>query len=90
LADPGQAVAGADIPKLRARLVLPLSLVLAVVLAGTLGYRWLWRDVGGTWLDALFMTVTNITTVGYGEVKPLDSAGRIFTMFVAEKNIDGT
>lgn len=77
------AVPGADIPKLRARLVLPLSVVLAVVLAGTLGYHWLWRHVGGTWLDALFMTVTTITTIGYGEVKPLDSAGRIFTMFIA-------
>jgi voltage-gated potassium channel len=39
--------------------------------------------VGGTWLDALFMTVTTITTVGYGEVKPLDSLGRIFTMIIA-------
>lgn len=77
------AVPGADIPKLRARLVLPLSVVLAVVLAGTLGYHWLWRHAGGTWLDALFMTVTTITTIGYGEVKPLDSAGRIFTMFIA-------
>ncbi len=83
MADYGQAVPGADIPRLRARLILPLSLVLAVVVAGTLGYFWLWRAVGGTWLDALFMTVTTITTVGYGEVKPLDSAGRIFTMFVA-------
>src|SRR4029453_8713633 len=50
---------------------------------GTLGYYWLWRDVGGTWLDALFMTVTTITTVGYGEVKPLDTPGRIFTMIIA-------
>ncbi len=78
-----RAALGADIPTLRARLVLPLSLVLAVVLGGTLGYLWLWRAVGGTWLDALFMTVTTITTVGYGEVKPLDSEGRIFTMFIA-------
>lgn len=78
-----EAVPGADIPRLRARLILPLSVVLAVVLAGTLGYFWLWRHVGGTWLDALFMTVTTITTVGYGEVKPLDSAGRILTMFIA-------
>jgi voltage-gated potassium channel len=77
------AAPGADIPRLRARLVLPLSLVLAVVGGGTVGYFWLWRKVGGTWLDALFMTVTTITTVGYGEVKPLDSAGRIFTMVVA-------
>jgi voltage-gated potassium channel len=68
---------------LRARLVLPLSLVVGVVGAGTLGYHWLWQDVGGTWLDALFMTVTTITTIGYGEVKPLDSAGRIFTIAIA-------
>jgi voltage-gated potassium channel len=54
--------------------------VLAVMVAGTLGYYWLWRDDGGTWLDALFMTVTTITTVGYGEVRPLSSTGRIFTM----------
>src|SRR5262249_23844004 len=73
----------ADIPRLRARLVLPLSLVLAVVVGGTVGYFWLWRGVCGAWRGARFMTGTTITTVGYGEVKPLDSAGRIFTMLVA-------
>jgi len=78
-----QTYFSADIPRLRARLILPLSLVSAVVVGGTLGYLWLWRQIGGTWLDALFMTVTTITTVGYGEVKPLDSVGRIFTMVVA-------
>jgi voltage-gated potassium channel Kch len=74
---------------LQGRLVLPLSLVLSVVAAGTLGYRWLWRDIGGTWLDALFMTVTTITTIGYGEVKPLDGPGRIFTIAVAVTGIGG-
>jgi len=73
----------ADIPRLRARLLLPLALVSAVVVGGTIGYFWLWHAVGGTWLDALFMTVTTITTIGYGEVKPLDAAGRIFTMIIA-------
>src|SRR5262245_28238447 len=68
---------------LRVRLVLPLSLVVGVVAVGTLGYHWLWRDIGGTWLDALFMTVTTITTIGYGEVKPLDGPGRLFTIAVA-------
>jgi voltage-gated potassium channel len=68
---------------LRIQLLLPLSVVTVVVLVGTLGYFWLWRAEGGTWMDALFMTVTTITTVGYGEVKPLGTAGRVFTMILA-------
>jgi len=83
VADDVQSFHSAEIPRLRARLVLPLAVVVAVVVGGTLGYAWLWRDLGGTWLDALFMTVTTITTVGYAEVKPLDSAARIFTMSIA-------
>jgi len=73
----------AAILSLRIRLLLPLSLVVVVMLLGTLGYFWLWRESGGTWMDALFMTVTTITTIGYGEVKPLSTAGRIFTMVLA-------
>jgi voltage-gated potassium channel len=72
---------------LRSRLVLPLSLLVGVLAIGTLGYRGLWRDIGGTWLDALFMTFTTITTIGYGEVKPLDGPGRIFTMVIAVAGI---
>ena len=73
----------ARIRSLRIRLLLPLSVVVAVVIVGTLGYFWLWQGQGGTWMDALFMTVTTITTVGYGEVRPLDTVGRIFTMVLA-------
>jgi voltage-gated potassium channel len=72
---------------LRTRLVLPLSLVIGVLVVGTLGYLWLWRGIGGTWFDALFMTFTTMTTIGYGEVRPLDSAGRIFTMVIATAGI---
>jgi len=68
---------------LRVRLLLPASLVLAVTVVGTAGYVWLGRGQGATWLDALFMTVTTITTIGYGEIVHLDSAGRIFTMVIA-------
>ncbi len=73
----------AAVRSLRIRLLLPLSLVGGVVVIGTAGYYWLWHGSGGTWMDALFMTVTTITTVGYGEVKPLDTWGRIFTMVLA-------
>src|SRR5262245_56304366 len=72
-----------DARSLRIRLLLPLAVVATVTVVGTIGYFLIWRDVGGTWMDALFMTVTTITTIGYGEVKPLGTAGRIFTMLLA-------
>ena len=33
-------------------------------------------------LDAAFMTVITLSTVGYGVVRPLDAAGRVFTIGV--------
>ena len=78
-----RAADSAGVRSLKIRLLLPLSLVVTVVVIGTLGYFWLWREQGGTWMDALFMTVTTITTIGYGEVKPLGTAGRVFTMILA-------
>jgi voltage-gated potassium channel len=38
-------------------------------------------------LDALFMTITTISTVGYGEIFPLSSSGRIFTIFLIITNL---
>src|SRR5262249_47492326 len=73
----------ARLRSLRIRLLLPLSVVVTVIVVGTLGYYALWRARGGTWMDALFMTVTTITTIGYGEIRPLDTVGRLFTMILA-------
>ena len=72
---------------LKAHLLLPLSLLLVVTGIGTVGYYWLWRTAGGTWLDALYMTVITISTVGFSEVRPLDTAGRVFTMLLAVTGI---
>jgi voltage-gated potassium channel len=33
-----------------------------------------------SFIDALYMTVITLTTVGFGEIKPLDSTGRLFTI----------
>jgi voltage-gated potassium channel len=68
---------------LRERLILPVSLVALVTVAGTLGYHWLGREQGATWADALFMTVITITTIGYGEVIALNEIGRYFTILIA-------
>ena len=34
-----------------------------------------------SWVDAFYMTVITITTVGFGEVEPLDPETKIFTIF---------
>ncbi len=57
-----------------------LAVVLAAVLVGTLGYVVL---LGWGVSDALYMTVISMTTVGYREVRDLDTLGRGWTMLVA-------
>jgi voltage-gated potassium channel len=44
---------------------------------GTVGYVVV---TGASWLDALYMTVITISTVGFAEVVPLGPEGRVFTM----------
>jgi voltage-gated potassium channel len=54
-----------------------LGIVVAILtLVGTLGYIGLenWSVV-----DALYMTVITLSTVGFGEVQPLSTAGKVFT-----------
>jgi voltage-gated potassium channel len=58
------------------RLRLCLALVTLILAGGTVGYRLL----DFTWLDALYQTVTTVTTVGFREVEPLDSGGKVFTI----------
>ena len=52
------------------------GLVVFVMLSGILGYMWL-QDY--SLLDAIFMTVITVATVGYREVQELDATGKIFT-----------
>ncbi len=66
---------------------MPLVALVITHVVGTVGYSLLWADVGGTWFDALFMTFVTITTIGYGEVHPLTTAGRLLTMGIAASGI---
>ncbi len=56
--------------------VVPLGLIVL----GTSGYH---AIEGWSLFDALYMTVTTLTTIGYGEVHPLSPAGRTFTIGLA-------
>jgi voltage-gated potassium channel len=72
---------------LRKRLAVPMFALVGTHVIGIVGYWLLWRDQGGTFSDALFMTFTTVATIGFGEVKPLDETGRILTMVVAAGGI---
>lgn len=73
--------------QLRRRLAIPILALIATHVVGTIGYWLLWRDTGGTVSDALFMTFTTVTTIGFSEIQPLDDAGRALTMVVAAGGI---
>jgi voltage-gated potassium channel len=60
------------------RMAVVMTAFLVIVIYGTVGYAVIEHD---SVIDALFMTVTTITTVGL-EAHPLDAAGEIFTITV--------
>jgi voltage-gated potassium channel len=54
-------------------------LIGVVIVVGTAGYMLI--EGWSAW-DAFYMTAITITTVGYGEVHPLSTAGQAFTVFI--------
>ncbi len=56
-----------------------VSVLLSVVLIGfgCVGYMWI---EGWEFLDALYMTIITLATVGYGEVNEIGTTGRLFTV----------
>ncbi len=64
-------------PRLFDRFVPIVAGLLVLPAIGVAGYCWI---EGWPVLDALYMTVITLSTVGYTEVHPMSSAGRIFTM----------
>jgi voltage-gated potassium channel len=62
------------------RFIWLLAVPVLLVLTGTLGYYLIEKDY--TLFDALYMTVITLSTIGYGEVHELSTAGRVFTIFL--------
>ncbi|MDN3666373.1 potassium channel family protein [Algibacter miyuki] len=63
----------------RTKIYTAVFLLVLILLIGVFGYVMI-SDY--TIIDALYMTVITVTTVGFGEVVPLDDESKIFTIFL--------
>lgn len=68
------------------RLLTAFAALAGILTFGTLGYVVI---EGWSFLDALYMTVITVATVGYREVHPLSSAGTLFTMLLIATGVGG-
>jgi voltage-gated potassium channel len=68
------------------RLLWSIGAFIGIVAIGVIGYMVIeeW-----SFLDAIYMTITTITTVGFKEVHPLSDAGRIFSIFIIIGGVGG-
>jgi len=67
----------ATVHTLPRNLIYAAALLVAMPIIGTAGYMIV---EGWGFLDALYMSVITMTTVGFREVHPLDRQGQVFTM----------
>jgi voltage-gated potassium channel len=63
----------------RTKIYTAIFLLVVILFIGVIGYMTI---SGYSWIDALYMTVITMTTVGFGEVLPLDYQSKIFTIFL--------
>ncbi|MEO9892420.1 NAD-binding protein [Aurantibacter sp.] len=63
----------------RSKIYLAIFLLVNVVLIGVFGFHFFYDF---DWLDAFYMTIITITTVGYNEVNPLGDSAKIFTILL--------
>jgi len=61
------------------RLLMGALAAFILSVTGVIGYVLI---EGFSLFDAVYQTLTTITTAGFGEVEPMDRAGRIFTLFL--------
>lgn len=75
----GETVAEENYRRTRLHLIRGAIALAGVVLLGVLWYRLV---EGWSWLDAAYMAVITLSTVGFGEINPLSPRGRLFTILL--------
>ncbi|MEE9362805.1 MAG: potassium channel protein [Cellulophaga sp.] len=61
----------------RSKIYIAFGLLTIVLSSGVLGYKFL---ANYTWIDAFYMTIITVTTVGFSEVRPMDTETKLFTV----------
>lgn len=62
---------------LKNRFYLALILLISILFIGVLGFHFI---ANYNWLDAIYMTIITVSTVGYGEPQPLSGEAKIFAI----------
>lgn len=68
----------------RSKLAWALFLMVLVFIIGVFGYRVV---ASYSWVEAIYMTIITVTTVGFSEVRPLDQNAQIFTIFLIVSSV---
>tara|TARA_B110000459_G_scaffold40115_1_gene43387 strand:+ start:52 stop:1077 length:1026 start_codon:yes stop_codon:yes gene_type:complete len=63
----------------RSKIETAIALLILLLFIGVVGFRVMSNY---SWVDAIYMTVITVSTVGFGEVHPLDPQAKIFTVFL--------
>ena len=64
---------------IRFRLTIYLIIFFAVLVGGAIGFKVLEKM---TWIDAFYFIVVTMATVGYGDVHPVTSQGKLFAILL--------
>ncbi|MBT8266689.1 MAG: potassium channel protein [Bacteroidia bacterium] len=63
----------------RSKINIAIILLILLLFIGIVGFKLM---TNYSWIDSFYMTVITITTVGFGEVRPLDEESKVFTIFL--------
>ena len=61
----------------KSRLRIAVVLLTILLFIGIIGFKII---SGFSWIDSIYMTVITVTTVGFGEIQPLDNQSKLFTI----------
>jgi voltage-gated potassium channel len=69
---------------IRSKIYFALFLVSLILVIGVLGYRFI---ADFSWVEALYMTIITVSTVGFREVRPLSTEEQVFTIVLITASI---